>query len=61
MLFESLKNNTTLENLSLSNNQIGNDGAKNIAEALKINTTLEKLSLSNNQIGQQGAIAIAKL
>ena len=32
-------------------NNIGDDGAKHIADALKVNRSLEELSLVNNNIG----------
>ena len=45
--------------LFLSNNSIGDEGAKAIAEALKVNAVLTKLSLGGNKIGDVGAKAIA--
>jgi Ran GTPase-activating protein (RanGAP) involved in mRNA processing and transport len=48
-----------LTTLHLYNNNIGDDGAKAIAEALKVNVVLTTLGLSNNNIGPEGAKAIA--
>ena len=45
--------------MQLSDNDIGNDGAKAIADALKDIHSLEKLDLSRNKIGDDGAKAIA--
>ena len=41
-------------------NDIGDDGAKAIAEALKVNPVLTTLDLWNNSIGPEGAMAIAE-
>ena len=49
-----------LNNLSLFNNNIGDDGAKAIAEALKVNPVLNNLDLRRNSIGVDGAKAIAE-
>ena len=46
--------------LHLSENSIGDNGAKAIAEALKVNTVLTELHLSENSIGDDGAKAIAE-
>jgi len=48
-----------LEKLSLMINNIGDDGAKVIADALKVNHTLETLNLWYNNIGDDGAKKIA--
>ena len=49
-----------LNNLDLTGNDIGDDGAKAIAEALKVNPVLTTLDLHNNLIGAEGAKAIAE-
>ena len=46
--------------LSLIWNEIGDEGAKAIAEALKVNTVLTRLRLGENKIGDEGAKAIAE-
>ena len=38
----------------MSNNNIGVDGAKAIAEALKVNPVLTNLNLYNNNLGDAG-------
>jgi hypothetical protein len=48
-----------LVKLDLSGNNIGDDGAKAIADALKVNHSLETLYLNDNNIGDDGAKAIA--
>ena len=48
-----------LVRLDLSCNNIGDDGAKQIADALKVNQRLKTMSLIGNIIGDDGAIFIA--
>lgn len=43
----------------LSENKIGDTGAKAIGEGLESNTSLEEFSISQNQIGPNGAKTIA--
>ena len=54
-----MKQNNTLTKLYLSNNKIGDVGAKAIAIALETNISLTTIYLSNNKIGHVGAKAIA--
>jgi len=49
-----------LTELTLWSNNIGDDGAKAIAEALKVNVVLTELRLGGNTIGNEGAKAIAE-
>jgi Ran GTPase-activating protein (RanGAP) involved in mRNA processing and transport len=49
-----------LSTLILWKNNIGDEGAKAIAEALKVNTVLTVLYLGENNIGDDGAKAIAE-
>ena len=52
---EILKSNTSVTEVKLSlNKEIGDEGAKALAEALKVNTTVKKLLLANCGIGEQG-------
>ncbi|CAM4772627.1 unnamed protein product, partial [Rotaria magnacalcarata] len=44
-----------LTTLSLHTNQIGDNGAQQLAEALKLNKSLTWLNLQNNQITDSGA------
>jgi len=46
--------------LELSGNEIGDEGAKAIAEALKVNAVLTELRLGANNIGDDGAKVIAE-
>ena len=50
--------NRVLTNLDLHFNQIGDEGAKAIAEALKVNPVLTKLDLSVNNLGDAGKKAV---
>jgi hypothetical protein len=54
-----LKQNTTLQKLTLKHNSIGNHGAKMLADSLKQNTTLRSLHLLCNLIEDEGATALA--
>ena len=46
-----MKVNTSLTEIDLQNNKIGDEGAKAIGEALKVNTSLTKIDLRVNKIG----------
>jgi hypothetical protein len=59
-LAESLRGNTTLTVLFLTDNQIGDAGATALAECLRGNTTLTLVCLRSNQIGDAGATALAE-
>jgi hypothetical protein len=59
-LAEALRTNTTLIQLDLTGNKVGDGGATFIGEALKINSTLIYLNLLNNGIGATGATALGK-
>ena len=52
--------NSTVTELNLSWNSIGDAGATAIAEALRVNSTVTKLDLLGNSIGDAGATAIAE-
>ncbi|CAE7258667.1 NLRC3 [Symbiodinium sp. CCMP2592] len=45
--------------INLARNDIGDDGAKVLAEALKINRSVTEISLTRNNIGDDGAQALA--
>ena len=47
--------NSNIINLDLSQNEIGNIGAKYLADYIKFNNSIEILNLSENQIGEEGA------
>ena len=55
------ENDPTLTELSVYNNQIGDEGAKALADALKVNRTLTILYVSSNQIGEQLKKELASL
>ena len=52
--------NIAIERLDLTHNNIGNVGAKALAEGLKVNKTLTSLVLYENKIGNEGAKALAE-
>ena len=54
-----LKNNATLQTISLNDNNISDVGAKALAEALMENNSIQKLYLNDNQISDEGAGALA--
>ena len=56
-----LNNDPTLRSLNLSGYNIGNDGARVLAEALDQNTTLLTLELDNNNIGDDSVEMIAMM
>ena len=58
---EILKSNTSVTKVTLFNNEeIGDEGAKALAEALKVNATLKTLRLYGCGIGDDGAAALAE-
>ncbi|RUS35439.1 hypothetical protein BC938DRAFT_483540 [Jimgerdemannia flammicorona] len=58
---DHLKYNTTLRQLNLQWNCIGDDGAFAIAKSLRTNTTLTSLNLGWNRIQDRGAVELAYL
>jgi len=54
-----LRSSCSIHHLNLSNNQLGNDGAKMIAKVLESNTTITDFELNDNDIGHEGAEALA--
>ena len=46
--------NTSLKEMGLNCNTIGDDGAKQLAEALKVNNSLKEIALNWNNIGDEG-------
>ncbi len=61
MLGEALKVNSSLQNLDLNRNQIGDAGAIVLGEALTVNTSLQILSLYDNQIENVRAEALGSI
>jgi hypothetical protein len=60
LISSDLKFMAVLTKLELWNNNIGDEGAKAIAEALKVNAVVTTLLLYGNNVGSEGAIAIAE-
>ncbi|CAE7941950.1 NLRC3, partial [Symbiodinium necroappetens] len=59
-LADALKsNNCTVTHVNLESNDIGDEGAKALADALKSNCTVTHVNLEFNMIGGQGAKAFA--
>ena len=59
ILAETLTHNTTLSQLNLTNNFIGDEGAAAFVELLQNNTSLIWIDFSQNNIGDDGAHMIA--
>ncbi|XP_052226632.1 leucine-rich repeat-containing protein 71-like isoform X28 [Dreissena polymorpha] len=55
------RGNKTLLSLNLSNNKIGDEGVKEIAQGLRLNRTLLSLSLASNHVGDQGVIKLSEV
>lgn len=55
-----ITSNKSLQKLVLSDNSIGDHGARSLAEALRTNKSLQKLILHRNNIGNRGARAFAE-
>jgi Ran GTPase-activating protein (RanGAP) involved in mRNA processing and transport len=58
-LTDELAHNASLEIISLSNNSLGNEGARLCGEMLKINSTLQYLWMRNVQISQLSGLVDA--
>lgn len=56
---EALKKNTSLKQLEVVHNHLGDKGARALTDMIKINTSLESLDISGNSIGFEGGEAIA--
>jgi Ran GTPase-activating protein (RanGAP) involved in mRNA processing and transport len=59
-LGEGLKVNKSIQNISLYQSKLGDEGMKALAEALKVNN-VQHIDLSDNQIGDEGAKALAEV
>ena len=59
-LAECLKYNTSLTELVLNSDEIGDDGAAALGQCLKHNTSLTTLKLNSNKIGDVGAAALVE-
>ena len=52
-LAETLRLNTTVTLLDLSDNALGEGAGRSLAETLRLNTALAKLDLSDNDMGKE--------
>jgi hypothetical protein len=59
-LAEALQTNTTLTQLSLNNNKLGDAGGCALAMALQTNTTLTQLDLDVNELGAESSKAMGE-
>ncbi|KAM4663378.1 uncharacterized protein O3C94_011607 [Discoglossus pictus] len=59
-LFGALKVNTNINHLLLDDNNLGDPGAKLLAEAITINQSLITIDLDSNNIGDKGVQAISE-
>ena len=60
LLSAFIYNNTIIQQLDISYNNISDDGAEAISECLKNNNTLQQLDMSYNNISDDGAEAISE-
>jgi Ran GTPase-activating protein (RanGAP) involved in mRNA processing and transport len=58
-LADMLRDNATVTEMGLGENQIGGEGARALADGLRENATVTEISLRSNQIGNEGARALA--
>ena len=61
LLASALRNNTSVQVLSLSGNSIYDSGATALASMLQVNAALQFLHLQYNSIGDSGATALASM
>ncbi|XP_071987621.1 uncharacterized protein [Engystomops pustulosus] len=60
LLFDALKRNTNLTHLLLDENNLGDSGARLVAEVIQENRSLLSLDLDDNHIGEEGGRAISQ-
>ena len=60
LLAKALRNNSTMDSLSLTCSAINDDGATALANVLKCNSTLKSINLAYNRISAIGATELAK-
>jgi len=61
LIGEALRTNTTLTELNLESNMIGDKGVKGVSEGMKYNTTLRELKLGWNDIQNEGVEVLCKM
>ena len=59
-ILDCLKNNTTLQELNLSNNKLTHRGACIFVRAFEVNKTLQVLDISNNELFDEGTVAVSR-
>ena len=59
-LSQALTVNSSLTNLNLSHNSIGDTGAASLSQALTVNSSLTNLDLGSNSIGHTGAASLSQ-
>ena len=59
-LAETLRLNSTLKSLNLSENDLGEGGGRALAETLRLNSTLTSLDLGGNGLGEGAGRAMAE-
>ncbi|CAF1172697.1 unnamed protein product, partial [Didymodactylos carnosus] len=60
LIATTLRRNQSVENLGLTESQIGDEGAKALGKMLAVNRTVNFLALNRNQITDMGAKALAQ-
>jgi len=55
---EALQTNQTLQKLSLSNNQLGDDAIDPLAQALAVNSALKEIDLTDNNISKEKTVEL---
>lgn len=58
VVFNALGAATKLKALNISNNDIGNVGARLLSKSLQLNSSLKRLNFDRNQIGIEGFLEI---
>ncbi|KAM8934306.1 uncharacterized protein RCH25_004756 [Pelodytes ibericus] len=59
-VFDTLKVNTNITHILLDENNLGDSGARFLADALQVNRSLASVDLDSNDIGEGGGQAIAE-
>ena len=60
LFYEVVGTNSSLTDLDLRNNSIGDTGATSLSQALTVNSSLTNLNLSGNSIGVTGATSLSQ-
>lgn len=57
-MFEALKNNESLEDLSMANTTLGDFAAANLANSIESNKALEKINIESNNVSPQTLVKL---